>query len=267
MDRQDLIAIETSYQAKYGKSGVSCSIDPRAQELNGAPLYSIRGDLRDYYLARKVFSESALHMTGWLPFLARKIPLFDLPFRFGLLRATNRYRMWMELLGLECRELEELYRGARAARTGNGRAAIHLGAQWRSKQFPAVRELASLLERGGKPVDILAGEGDPLPRGLSGSQVQVVMGRDLVARLRRYDFAVTNDSGPMHLAALLGVPTVALGLTSNLECWAPPGVLQVKGEAMPRGYAPARGYWSEKGAKGWPTPEKVLEEIRHAQLI
>jgi hypothetical protein len=124
-----------------------------------------------------------------------------------------------------------------------------------------------LLRQNGKEVDILAGEGDPLPEGVSAAQLEVVMGRELVARLREYDFLVANDSGPMHLAAMLGVPTVALACGSNLDCWAPPGVLKVKAETMPRGYAPASGYWSDRALPGWPAPETVVNMLRNGKLV
>ena len=267
LEAASLIGIETSYEAKSGKSGVTCSIDPRFKELNGAPVYSIRGDVRDYYLARKIFDRSRVRMTGWIPFVARKIPFFDLPFRHGICQAKNRYRMWMDLLGLEWAELESYYRCAAKDRASAGAVAIHVGAQWKSKQFPRVGELAALLRQAGKRVEILAGEGDPLPQGVSPSQVQVAMGRDLVERLKGCEFAVTNDSGPMHLAALLGAPTVAVGCSSNLACWAPPGVITVCAEKMPKGYAPSPGYWSEEDAKGWPAPEEIMQALRNGKLL
>jgi len=263
----DLVGIETSYEAKLKKSGVACTIDDRFKEFDGCPVYSIRGDLRDYYLARTIFRNSAVHMNGWIPFFARKVALFDLPFRYGLFEAKNRYRMWMDLLKIDCSELQGYYRSLAAGRESTGTAAIHIGAQWKSKQFPAVRKLAALLRESGKGVEILSGEGDPLPEGVSASQVRVVMGRELVARLREYDFVVANDSGPMHLAALLGVPTVAVGCSSNLDCWAPPSVLKVSAEKMPKGYAPVSDYFSEQDAKGWPAPEKIVEILRNRELL
>lgn len=263
-----LVGIETSYEAKTGKSGISCSIDGSFEEFNGTPVYSIRGDLRDYLLAKRVFDRSEVHMTGWMPFIARKFPLFDLPFRYGLFEVRNRYRMWMDLLGIAWAELEERYRAAAAGRETTGTVAVHLGAQWRSKQFPRVAALVSLLRQSGKQVEILAGEGDPLPDGLGVSEVRVVMGRALVERLKGCDFAVCNDSGPMHLAALLGVPTLAVGLSSNLVCWAPPGVATLCAGKMPRGYAPLPGYWSERqGAKGWPAPEEIVQALKNRGLV
>lgn len=263
----DLIGIETSYEAKSGKKGIACSIDSRFNEYNGCPVYSIRGDLRDYYLARKIFTRSAVRMNGWLPFLARKLPLVDLPYRMGLFPVRNRYRMWTDLLGLDFARLEGRYLAGRDQRRALGRVALHVGSQWKSKQYPAVAGLAALLRDSGREVEILAGEGDPLPEGVAAREVRVVMGRELVASLTGYDFVVANDSGPMHLAALLGTPTVAIGLGANLDCWAPPGALLVKGEGMPRGYAPRRGYWSERGLAGWPAPERVLEELRKGRLL
>jgi hypothetical protein len=260
----DLIAIRASYEPKGG-NGLGGSIDPRCREFDGAEVFSIRGDLRDYYLARTSFAKSKVRMNGWLPFLARKLPLLDLPFRHGLFRVKNRYRMWTDLLGIDPRELERLYAPRRRPRTG--KAAIHVGAQWRSKQFPEVQRLAALLAERGLTVEILAGEGDPLPEGVAAAQVQVVMGRALASRLKAYDFVVSNDSGPMHLAALLGVPTVAVGRSSNIDCWAPPSVLTVASEKMPKGYAPARGYWSGQGVAGWPAPDRIVARLVEGKLL
>jgi hypothetical protein len=260
----DLIAIRASYEAKNG-SGLGCIIDPRCRDLNGSDVFSIRGDLRDYYLARTIFGKSKVRMRGWIPFLARKLPLFDLPFRHGLFQVKNRYRMWLDLLGIDPGELERLY--APRPRPATGKAAIHVGAQWRSKQFPEVKRLAALLAERGLTVELLAGEGDPLPEGVAAEQVRVVMGQALVSRLKAYDFVVTNDSGPMHLAALLGVPTVAVGRSSNIDCWAPPPVLTVASEKMPKGYAPMRGYWSGQGVAGWPAPERIVARLVEGKLL
>lgn len=263
----DLLAVETSYERKFNKSGVSCTIDPTFNEYDGLPIYGIRGDLRDYYLARKLFARSDVHMSGWIPFMARKFPLLDIPFRFGILQPKNRYRMWTDLVGIDWSELESFYASAATGRKTTGTVALHVGAQWKSKQFPAVRELASLLEAAGKRVEILAGEGDPLPEGVSASEAKVVMGRELVSALRGCDFVVTNDSGPMHLAALLGVPTVAVACLSNIRCWAPPSVVTVCSERMPKGYAPLPGYFVDRSAEGWPAPAKVLEALTERKLF
>ena len=265
---EDMIGIEASYEPKNSKARVEYSVDPEAKQFDGSPVYSIRGDVRDYYVAKRIFRHSSVRMSGWLPFAARKIPLIDLLFTSGLFRVRNRYEMWMRLLGLDVEELKRYY----AARLNmqkkvTGIVGIHVGAQWRSKQFPQVGKLAELIHERGKNVQILAGRNDRLPEGISPSAVKVLMGKELADQLRNYDFVVTNDSGPMHLAPLLGVRTVAVGAVANIDIWAPPSTYIIPGEKMPRGYAPISSYWSDTVTEGWPSPEEIIALLEKWKLV
>jgi heptosyltransferase-1 len=92
------------------------------------------------------------------------------------------------------------------------------GAGWRAKQWPAesFAELARRLrERGYRCLVSAARSGDPLAgevvAGSDGAAEVVVCGvAGLVALERRASLVVGGDTGPVHLAAALGVPVVAL---------------------------------------------------------
>ena len=56
------------------------------------PVDTIRGDIRDYTAARKLFPNTSIRSNGWLAFTARRSTLLDLPFARGRLSVRNRYR-------------------------------------------------------------------------------------------------------------------------------------------------------------------------------
>ncbi len=110
----------------------------------------------------------------------------------------------------------------RAGRDGRGLVGIAPSAGWgESKRWPAARfgELGRMLRaRGLEPV-ILVGPGESVVAAevvaAGGDPAPVVLGEDLdVAALlgvvTGLEVLVGNDSGPMHLADLAGVPVVAL---------------------------------------------------------
>jgi lipopolysaccharide heptosyltransferase II len=101
------------------------------------------------------------------------------------------------------------------------RVAIHPGAKWATKRWPAERFAqavdAALGQRVGSVV-ILGGPGEEglaeiVAHHLRRPFVQLTGQtnlRQLAAILEAVDLLVTNDSGPMHLAAALGTPTVSV---------------------------------------------------------
>jgi heptosyltransferase-2 len=111
--------------------------------------------------------------------------------------------------------------------------ALHPGAGSREKRWPAerFRALARRLADRGEQVVLLEGPaenglGRTVAEGLSEENVQVVSGvplAELVTRLACCRGFVGNDSGVSHLAAALGVPTVALFGPTRPEHWAPRG--------------------------------------------
>jgi heptosyltransferase-2 len=93
--------------------------------------------------------------------------------------------------------------------------AIHPGASIPEKRWPIERFETVARELGSRAnVDGLAfiepgGYGSSLARVASVIPVKVEL-RQMMALLARCDLLVCNDSGPMHIAAALGVPTVAV---------------------------------------------------------
>jgi glycosyl transferase family 9 (putative heptosyltransferase) len=218
---------------------------------------SIRGDIRDWVAAHRLFQGTAFKFTGWLPFCARKISIFDLPFKHGYLTLRNRYRAWAEATGISFGVVENAYTTHHEKRD-DAPVMIHVGAQWRSKQYPHVAELAELLKSAGKRVEILAGPSDSLPTGIAADMVQRPKWPELVAHLRSARYVVTNDSGPMHLAAYLGCRTLALSRCSNITEWLPPGVTALSSPSAPRGYRPVPDYWSDRVLPNWTSPVEVM---------
>ncbi len=97
-------------------------------------------------------------------------------------------------------------------------AIINPGAGWGAKQWPAERygEVAQALAERGLPSIINYGPGEEaLARALeragsgSASAIPATLG-ELIAFTRRARLLIGGDTGPTHLAALLGVPVVAL---------------------------------------------------------
>jgi lipopolysaccharide heptosyltransferase II len=113
---------------------------------------------------------------------------------------------------------------AEAARSLHGLprpiVAAQPGAQWETKRWPAANFAASLqrtLAAGGSAV-ILGGPGEE-PIAAAVADALSIPNRNLAGKtslrllaavLESCDLALTNDSGPMHLAAAVGTPTVAV---------------------------------------------------------
>jgi lipopolysaccharide heptosyltransferase I len=103
-------------------------------------------------------------------------------------------------------------------------AVLLPGATWPSKRWPADRFaalVAPLKQRFGLDT-VLAGGADAAPIASRISGALDLTGRttlgQLVALLRRADLVIANDSGPMHIAAALGRPLVAIfGPTNPLR--------------------------------------------------
>jgi ADP-heptose:LPS heptosyltransferase len=125
-------------------------------------------------------------------------------------------------------------RGLGGQRNSAGPIVIHPGGGSPKKCWPAERfaELAARLGAGGREVRVLLGEVEleRWPAGLieqfrAVAQVQTPGSlRDLLQQIAPAAAFIGNDSGPGHLAGMLGVPTLSLfGQASKVERWKPLG--------------------------------------------
>jgi hypothetical protein len=263
-----LLPLEAPYTGNYAGKSLrnKLTIRPKAgypcPPLAVNQVLSIRGDLRDRYLARRMFKDARVRMSGWIPFLAFRLGAVDFPYRCGLWPVKNRYRLWCDLANIPFSRLRASYAARQVVRPAIRRIVIHVGAQRRSRQYPLVADLAGLLVRDGFDVRILAAPSDGLPSGVPETQAVRVYDDSLVRELTRGDLAIVNDAGPMHLAALLGVPAMVVAHICNIQDWRPPCVHAICSENMPTGYRPMRAYLSDSVVQGWPEPETVLRRVR-----
>ena len=224
-------------------------------------VYSIRGDFRDYFAAKKIFSNPKIKMVGWLQFFAWHFRILDLPFSWGLLRVKNRYSLWSQLLSVPLSN-PATARLQRGNNIEHPMIVIHIGAQWNSKRYPFVRKLQKFLLSEAYRVSLIAGPKDKILDDFVDPNLIQVQDEELIDRIRSADLFLTNDSGPMHLAALLGVNTLVIARASNIHAWKAPNVHTIYSEWMPKGYSPDRGYDSDKILNGWPSPEDLMMKIR-----
>ena len=102
---------------------------------------------------------------------------------------------------------------------------------------------------------------DPIPDNLSKEDVVVVDWVRLIDEFQTAQFVIANDSGPMHLAAFLGVTTIVLCRISNLDEWAPPGIIRMESKSVPKGYFTESEYMTDNVIGGWPYPAAVADLI------
>jgi heptosyltransferase II len=145
---------------------------------------------------------------------------------------------WLERCGLSARKQPVV-----AVAPG----AVGPGKRWASRSYA---ELARRLTAAGTGVwvlggpneaafarEIVAAGGDGV-RDLTGNNL-----RDAIVAFAAVDAAVTNDSGLMHVAAAIGVPTVALFGPTDPQLWAPLNPLAAvieppSGRSCPRCHRP-----------------------------
>lgn len=227
-----------------------------------AEVVSIRGDIRDYFAAGRMFPTSNRRFSGWTAFVARRSRVLDYPFAKGWLTVRNRYRAWAAITGSNWGQVDAFYKKRTPWIKGQP-ILIHIGAQWRVRQFPRVAELANAL-KAFAPVMIIAGERDNLPEGIAESDVVRLVDGGLVSALRESCCVITNDSGPMHLAALLRRRTIVVSRVSAIEEWIPPGTIAVRSKCAPRGYRPDPAYQSENTIGCWPETSEIVSAVHEA---
>ncbi len=258
----ELIAVNLPYTTRKRTN----AFDVSAEVIGGAAsdatcVLSIRGDLRDLAAARRIFPRARIRMNGWVRFFGRKSAIVNLPYRAGLFAARNRYKSWAKLAGVPYGTIVAHYRLLQSKGARNNRVAIHVGAQWRSKQFSEVVALREALVTHGFAVTILAGPGDLLPPRLDENEVKRVADESLVTELQLAACVITNDSGPMHVAAFLGCRTIAVARTSPIEEWAPPAVTIIRSPETPRGYRPHPRYMSDEILPDWPSVANIIASV------
>lgn len=185
--------------------------------------------VRELALARKL---GATHAVGFrfsgprraLPWLIRNEPR----------RAAGVLSSLGLVTDLDCLPLNSKARDTVLAKCGGAgkTAIIHPGAKFAIKEWPAERfgeVAAALAARGFRPVVTGTAAESATARTVclaSGNSAVNLAGKtnvaELVELLRDAALCVTNDTGTMHLAALLDVPTVALfGMRLSPLHWFP----------------------------------------------
>jgi ADP-heptose:LPS heptosyltransferase len=110
---------------------------------------------------------------------------------------------------------------------------VHPGAGSPQKCWPVEKylELIQQLQQGGKQVRVLLGEAErerwpteQIARFEVATET-LFLGtyRELLDRLKQAAVFIGNDSGPSHLAAILGIPTLTIFQSSNPDQWRPIG--------------------------------------------
>ncbi len=117
---------------------------------------------------------------------------------------------------------------------GEGRVTVHPGAGGRHKRWPPEHylELVQKVARAGYRTQVLLGPADqdllpfwqdPVRTGSELMLLQPAEPMDLARRISGSALFVGNDSGPAHLAAALGVPTLVLFGPTDPAVWRPRG--------------------------------------------
>lgn len=118
--------------------------------------------------------------------------------------------------------------------TTNRITVIHVGSGGRAKCWPLDRfiELARLLRADGHTILFPLGEAesnrDDIKKlrdqfAAAGATVEAPTLTEFIAILHRATIFLGNDSGPTHLAAAIGVPTIAIFGPTDSRIWAPLG--------------------------------------------
>jgi hypothetical protein len=254
-----LIAADLSYVDRSRKGRWDSGSLP-VLSTSATNVATIRGDVRDTIAARKLFPGASVRSTGWLAFAARRSALLDMPYAKGWLPVRNRYRAWASITSVPWRQVQHFYE-QKLPEPASPLVTIHVGAQWRSKQYPHVARLVNLLSSICH-VQIVAAPGDPLPNGVAETDVRRLINQPLVDAFRASSRVIVNDSGPMHLAAILRCHTSPVVRVSGIREWLPPATIPIEAKLIPRGYRPHPSYMSDSVLEGWPSPEEVLHQLQ-----
>jgi hypothetical protein len=255
----ELIAADLSYIDR-GRTGRWDFGSLPAISTTATNVATIRGDIRDTIAARRLFPGASIRTTGWMAFAARRSALLDAPFARGWVPARNRYRAWAAIASVPWQQVERFYE-QKLPEPLTPLVTIHVGAQWRSKQYPHVAKLAELLAEVCK-VQIVAAPKDPLPARIDETDVRRLIDQELVDAFRASSCVIVNDSGPMHLGAILRCRTWPVVRTSGIREWLPPATIPIEAKNTPQGYRPHQDYMSDSVLEGWPSPEEIVHRLQ-----
>ena len=256
----DLLAVELPYTTDsrrntFDLGAIYPLVTSHCDALN------IRGDIRDYRAARRLFPAATIRFSGWREFLPHYSRVFDVPYAAGWLTVRNHYVAWAELAGVAYEGLSSAYRQRQRITPNNRRVVIHAGAHWRAKQYPDVAALRQALQQKGYEVHIVIGPNDPLPPALNENDVARLVDQPLMNAFGAAQFVVTNDSSALHLAAWLGCRTLVIARAVNIAEWLPPAARFIASAKMPRGYRPDPRLTAGHVLGGWPQAEEVVEAL------
>jgi hypothetical protein len=221
---------------------------------------TIRGDVRDILAVKKLFPSASIRSSGWIAFAARRSRLLDTPYAKGWRPVRNRYRAWASIASVPWEQVERFYQ-QKLPEPATPLITVHIGAQWRSRQYPHAAKLVDLLTRI-SPVQIVAAPGDPLPAGIAETDVLRLINHELVDAFRTSSRIIVNDSGPMHLAAILRCRTSPIARMSAIREWLPPATVPIEAKDAPKGYRPHPRYMSDSVVDGWPSPEDIVHQLK-----
>lgn len=217
------------------------------------------GRHQGHHRCKKAVPGASVRSTGWLAFAARRSALLDIPYAKRWLAVRNRYRAWASVASVPWQQVQSFYE-QKLPEPASPLVTVHIGAQWRSKQYPHVASLVDLLSNICR-VQIVAAPGDPLPVGIAEADVQRLINQELVDIFRTSSHVIVNDSGPMHLAAILRCRTLPVVRTSGIREWLPPDTIPVEAKKTPQGYRPHPEYISDLVIEGWPSPEEIVRTV------
>jgi hypothetical protein len=259
-DGVDLLAVELPYTTASRRNSFDLgAISPLVTDH--CDVLNIRGDIRDRRAACRLFPTATIRFSGWREFLPHYLRAFDVPYAAGWLAVRNHYEAWAELAGVAYEGLSSAYRQRQRIAPNNRRVLIHAGAHWRAKQYPDVAALRQALQQKGYEVHIATGPNDPLPPTLNESDVARLVDQPLVDTFGAAQFAVTNDSSALHLAAWLGCRTLVIARAVNIAEWLPPAARCIASAKMPRGYRPDPRLATDRVLEDWPRAGDIVEAL------
>jgi heptosyltransferase II len=218
-----------------------------------------------------------MSMKGWDRLLTDRVPIdvFTSQKKEAWLRLLDPFGGSRQLQPAKlqaeasARDRASRFLAARGVSTEDVLIGVHPGASVAEKRWPIDRfaeVVRELVRRGGTRVLVFVepgGYGSALDA-IDGGIIASLDLPEMVALLERCDLLVCNDSGPMHVAAALGVPCVAVFGSGIEQMFEPLGgghhILTAGPVARPKRGQPSEG--ARHDVSRVPTAQ-VLDAIRH----